>query len=381
VADGFTYSYDWNNDGNFTSPGDIANSPNASAQHSYADGHYKVHGRITNSEGLFSDVYTTVSVGVPSGVVNTRYVVTGADAGGGPQVNVYNTDGTLKFKFFAYDSTFTGGVRVAVGDINGDGVDDIVTVAGPGGGPHVRVFNGVDGSLMYSFFATNPNYTGGLTVATGDVNADGFTDFIVGFGPNSGGGRVMVFSGKDSSVLKDFFSYAPTFTGSVNVASADVNGDGKSDIITGAGAGGGPHVQVFDGATGGVNIQPTALFSFFAFNSTFNGGIYVAAADVNGDGQADMIVGLGAEPGTDSRVRVFNGLNSGLLFDFVPFAAFRGGVRVAADDLDGDGKADLIIGNGPGMASRLLALKGTNLSSLLDFAPFDPTFLGGVFVG
>jgi hypothetical protein len=330
---------------------------------------------------LFSDVYTTVSVGVPSGIVTTRYVVTGAGETGGPQVNVYNRDGSLKYQFFAYDPHFTGGVRVAVGDMNGDGIDDIVTVPGPGGGPHVKVFDGATGNLMFSFMATTPSYTGGLSVATGDVNGDGFTDVIVGFGNNSGGGRVMVFSGKDSSVLKDFFAYAPSFTGSVNVASADVNGDGKYDIITGAGPGGGPHVQVFDGATGGVGVQPNALFSFFAFNSTFNGGIYVAAGDVNGDGQADLIIGLGAQSGTDGRVRVFNGLNSGLLFDFVPFTAFRGGVRVAADDLDFDGKADLIIGNGPGMASQLLGLKGTNLSPLLNFAPYDPTFLGGIYVG
>ena len=128
-------------------------------------------------------------------------------------------------------------------------------------------------------------------------------------------------------------------------------------------------------------VTNTPLYSFFAFNPTFNGGVFVSAGDVNGDGQADIMVGLGAQSGTDSRVRVFNGINSGMLFDFVPFTTFRGGVRVAADDLDGDGKADLLVATGAGKSSVVLGLKGTDLSSLLTFNPYDPSFLGGVYVG
>ena len=67
-------------------------------------------------------------------------------------------------EFYAYDARFTGGVRVAAADINGDGFADIITGAGPGGGPHVRVYDESTGLVMYQFYAFASNYTGGTYV-------------------------------------------------------------------------------------------------------------------------------------------------------------------------------------------------------------------------
>src|SRR5215468_3946270 len=94
----------------------------------------------------------------------------GADVGGQPEVHVYNPDGSLRDSFLAYDAGFTGGVRVALADVNGDGVPDLVTAAGPGGGPHVKVFDGKTGLLDLSFYAYNPALSGGVTVAAGEIN-------------------------------------------------------------------------------------------------------------------------------------------------------------------------------------------------------------------
>jgi hypothetical protein len=71
----------------------------------------------------------------------SKFTAVGADAGGGPLVTITFNNGTY-VSFFAYASTFTGGVRVALGDINGDGNMDVITGAGPGGGPQVNVYNG-----------------------------------------------------------------------------------------------------------------------------------------------------------------------------------------------------------------------------------------------
>jgi hypothetical protein len=309
-------------------------------------------------------------------------------------VNIYNVDGTLQRAFFAYDSSFRGGVSVAAGDVNGDGVPDILTGAGPGGGPHVKVFNGVDNSLLYSFQAYDPAFRGGVNVAAGDVNGDGLDDLITAAGAG-GGPHVKAFSGLDGSLLTSFFAYAANFTGGVNVATGDINGDGRIDIVTGAGPGGGPHVKAFH-VEPPPDIAPTPfvveeIASFFAYEPFFTGGVTVATGVVQGIGFADIITGPG--PGGGPHVKAFNIISvhetmhdpmpgtpqtievvaSFLAFD----STFRGGVRVGNTYTNvGD---DFLVGAGPGISPVVRKFHGSSL--LTTFSAFDPAFRGGVFVG
>ena len=139
-------------------------------------------------------------------------------------------------------------MRVAAADVDGDGRADIITGAGPGGGPHVRVFSGVDLHEIDSFYAYIPTFAGGVYVAAGDVDGDGHADIITGAGAG-GGPHVRVFSGVDLHELASFFACDPTFAGGVHVAAGDIDEDGRVDVITGAGPGGDPHVKAFSGAT------------------------------------------------------------------------------------------------------------------------------------
>jgi uncharacterized protein (TIGR03118 family) len=299
----------------------------------------------------------------------------GSDAGGAPEVKVFDsTTGAMKFDFNAYGANFTGGVRVAVGDVTGDGVPDIVTAPGPGGGPDIRVFDGKTGALVREFLAYDVSFTGGVFVAVGDVNGDGFADIITG--ADAGGGpHVKVFSGKDGSLLRSFLAYAPNFFGGVRVAAGDTTGDGFADIITGAGPGGGPHVQVFSGKDNAL------LQSFMAYTSNFTGGVYVAAGDVNGDGRADVITGAGA--GGGPHVEVFSGQDGSLLRSFLAYdPTFTGGVRVGATgDTNGDGAAEVITGAGPTGGPHVKVFNDGNGLAVLDsFFALDAAFHGGLFV-
>jgi hypothetical protein len=270
---------------------------------------------------------------------------------------------------------FTGGVRVATGNFNGDTVPDIVTGPGAGGGPHVRIFDGATGAVLSEFYAFGASFTGGVYVATGDVNNDGRSDITVGAG-EGGGPHVRVFSGLDGSIIREFYAYAPNFLVGVRVATADFDKDGFADIVTGAGPGGGPHVQVFSGNGGGV------LKSFYAYAPTFTAGIYVAAGDVDGDTVPDIITGPGG--GGGPHLRVFNGVDGAVLSETYAFApaGWSSGLRVAAGDVNGDGRADVVVGAGRGRQPLVRALDGVSLADLLGttLVVGDPTFLGGIFV-
>src|SRR5262249_16618747 len=137
-----------------------------------------------------------------SNAVGPASFVLGTD--GAPEVKLYNSATlALRLDFFAYNPLFPGGVRVALGDVNGDGIPDIVTGPGSGMLPEVKVFNGKDGAVLYDFLANfqfNPLFTGGIFVAAGDTNGDGFADIIVG--ADAGGlPEVKVFNGRGGSVL------------------------------------------------------------------------------------------------------------------------------------------------------------------------------------
>ncbi len=109
--------------------------------------------------------------------------------------------------FLAYDPALTGGVRVAAGDVNGDGLVDIITGAGAGSGPHVRAFSLASGvTEVASFFAYAPDFTGGVLVASGDVTGDGRAEIITG--TTRAGGPVRVFQ-VDSTAVSEVTSFFP----------------------------------------------------------------------------------------------------------------------------------------------------------------------------
>jgi hypothetical protein len=306
----------------------------------------------------------------PAGIV-----AVGSGPGGPPVVRVFDAlTGSQITSFLAYDSHFLGGVRVALGDVTGDGVPDIITAAGPGGGPQVNVYNGATFALITSFYAYAPQFGGGVNVAIGNLNNVGVNDIITGAGAG-GGPHVKVFNVingqavQASGPLGSFYAYDPGFAGGVNVAVSDVNG--QPELVTGAGPGGGPHVKVFapDG---------TLKASFYAYPSAFSGGVYVASDDVNADGIADVITGPGA--GGTPQVEVFSGKDGSLLDSFYAYnPLFSGGVRVAAGDVNGDGHADIVTAAGPGGGPHARVFDGQTLNEITGFYALDQTFAGGIY--
>ncbi|MBN9520019.1 VCBS repeat-containing protein [bacterium] len=270
-------------------------------------------------------------------------IAVGADAGGPPLVQLLDPGtGAVRTQFLAFDPSFYGGVRVAVGDVTGDGYPDLVTAAGRSGGPAVRVYDGLSGAVVASFFAFESGFAGGMYVAVGDVTGDGVGDIIAGAGAG-GGPPVNVFDGY-GSLLTSFFAYTPAFPGGVRVAAGDLGGVEGTAIVTAPGPGGGPDVRTYRVLPG--SATPTLVGGFFAYDAAFAGGVYVAVGDVTGDGGGDIVTGAGA--GAGPAVGVFGPDGQRLASFFAYDPSFRGGVRVATADLTGDGVAELITGPGSG---------------------------------
>jgi hypothetical protein len=307
--------------------------------------------------------------------------------GNSPLVRTFLSDGSPTTPFanptLVYQQSFKGGSYVALGDVNGSGsVQEVITGAQAGGGSHVRIF-GQFGEEIFSFFAFPDGFSGGARVASGYINGDGNADVIVGAGPG-GGPHVRVFDGAaleagTLSEIYSIFAYPSGFSGGVFVASADFDGDGLDDIITGAGEGGGPHVRVFSGADG------SPLAGFFPFQSGFGGGVRVAGGDINGDNKDDVIVGAGPSGGPHVRVMDATNPNNSLL-DIFPYAAgFTGGVFVGSYDVgcpngSPDGTAEILTGAGSGGGPHVRGFDATG-TPILGFFPYEGEFSGGVKVG
>jgi len=191
------------------------------------------------------------------------------------------SNGKRILNFKPYGS-FSGSFGIAAGDIDGNKKDEIITGAGVGGGPQVLIFDS-NGKLISNFMAYDKNFRGGVNVASGDIDGDGKAEIITGAGPG-GGPHVRVFDNK-GNVKASFMAYDSNFRGGVNVAVGDVNGDGQNEIITGAGPGGGPQVRIFNG-------RGQVKTSFMAYDSNYHEGIFVAVSDINSDGVAEILTGI-----------------------------------------------------------------------------------------
>jgi hypothetical protein len=243
------------------------------------------------------------------------------------------------------------------------GQQPVAFTGGPGGA--VTLFTTSGGALADtgSRLTPFPGYLGAIRVASGDFNGDHVSDYVftTGAGPQA---VVKIVDGNTGGTLLDQTPIYPGFAGGLFVAAADIDRDGLADLVVSADAGAGPHIQTFKVGGGTLALQS----SFFAFdNPAYRGGARVAAGDLNRDGFADVVVTTGGL--AEGRVAIYSGadLRSGVptrLFpDFIAFGGLWAGLYAAVGDMDGDGFGELAVTPDRGGPAHVKVWSGLTLST------------------
>jgi sugar lactone lactonase YvrE len=322
---------------------------------------------VTGNDGLVSHTLNLTLVLQPNPDIAMGIIAT---PGPGPQndalVKIFNSNRQLVKEFTAF-STEYGATSVSA-DIDGDGYDEVIVAEGPGP-RNTALFRAYrrDGSLMaeYTVFST----TYGLALSAADIDGDWTDELIVGMGPDPkspGTVKVLKYIGSGFTEILTGNLSASTGYG-ITVAAGDVDGDGIPEIITAPGPG--PNnpavVKVWKYRAGAL----TELSAFTAFDGSY--GVNVAAGDIDGDGKEEIITGAGPDPKNASIVRVYTA-DGALIREFSPYDLNHSyGVTVTSGDLDGDGVDEIVTGLGPGPQNeplvKVFKAGGTEIGNFLAY--------------
>lgn len=247
-------------------------------------------------------------VNVAAGDVNGDHqadVIVGSGAGDDPIVKVFTTSGKLQWSFNPYPTDKRIGVDVASGDIDGDGIDEILTVPAKSSAllkiwkfnPAKKQF-----AVLTQMYAYDRSSSQGFTVAAGDMNLDGQAEIAVTARANARSITILQYIKKQLKIVRRFNPFPVLFKTGLTITMGDMYGTGRANIIVTPGPTYYSHLKIFD-------FSGRELGSFLPTAQSYRGGLDLTALDVDQNGRQEIITTTyqNGDPGV--RVYSYNGLN------------------------------------------------------------------------
>lgn len=291
------------------------------------------------------------------------FVVVGIERNAGPRVRLYSPTGQLQKDFFAFESNYRGGVQVLAADLGDDGQSEVIVAPNAGRRGEVRIFR-QDGSRISSFLPYGANYRDGVNLAVADVNGDGPMEIIVAKQRGTPNVRVFGFrGGRFTQVYREFNGESANIRNGLSLAAGDLNGDGRDEVITVAAGGTASTLRVY-------RLQGTSMRLVAQRGSilgSVRSGFSVTTADLANDGTEEIIVGPRSNAVPTIRIFVLRG--SSIAQIRRAYTIFRtnerAGVRLSSADVNGDGREDVVASYGGTVQPKLTVFSGANLATRL----------------
>lgn len=284
---------------------------------------------------------------------------------------IFSIDNLNSVQLFSlFEANFLNGASICSGDINGDGQAEIVVGAGQGRPGEIKVYNSNGKLIQSGLYPFSASFQGGIDVACADLNSDQKDEVIVAVASNDSS-HLKIYQLDTKKVIADFYSEPKVFQGGVHIAAGDIDNDHQVEILVSRGQGTRSEIKVFKADGTRKN------FILYPFDQEFKGGVDVAIGDVDGDNQKEIITSAARQGKSHIKIYSASGKLKSQFFAFGQ--SFSGGVNIASFDVNQDGKAEILAGAGPGGGPqvRVFNAKG-EIQNNLNFFPYEKTWKGGV---